>query len=129
LTQLAIVSGEHVARFVSEGIGFGLTPPYIAIGTEKNGALINGCLLNMYEGADIHATIYGHGWTRGFLVEVGRYVFDTLRCERITVQTEFPEIVRIAERLGGKVEGLKRSHFGPGRDAFLVGILREEYMY
>ncbi|MGN6768275.1 MAG: GNAT family N-acetyltransferase [Rhizobiaceae bacterium] len=116
-----------MARFVSERIGIGLCPPYTAMGTEREGRIVNGVIFNCYEAADVHVTIAGRSWTKGFLADVGQYVFGTLKRERITVQTEQPKIVRIAERLGGKVEGLKRNHFGPGRDAFIVGILKEDY--
>lgn len=124
-----IVSDERVAKFVSGEVGQGFVPPYTCFGTERGGRIINGVIFNCFEGADVHVSIAGHGWTRGFLADVGAYVFGALKCERITVQTEQPKLVRIAERLGGQVEGLKRNHFGPGRDAFLVGILRQEYRF
>jgi len=124
-----IVSDERVAKFVSDVVGQGFTPPYTSMGTERDGKIINGVIFNCFEGADVHVTIAGHGWTKGFLADVGQYVFGQLKCQRITVQTEQPKIVRIAERLGGKVEGLKRNHFGPGRDAFIVGILASEYRF
>ena len=47
----------------------------------------------------------------------------------MTVLTEQTRIVRIAERLGGQVEGLMRNHFGKGRDGFLVGILKDDWKY
>lgn len=126
---MRIVSDERVARFVSDALGFGLFPPFTAMGIEKGGILTAGVLFNCFEGKDVHVTIAGHGWTRGFLAEVGHYVFTTLGCERITAQTEQVEIVKFAERLGGQIEGLKRNHFGAGRDAFIVGILKHEYRF
>lgn len=124
-----IVSDERVIRFVSEVIGVGFCPPFVAIGTEKDGVIINGVIINVIENHDVHVSIAGHGWTKGFLAEVGHYVFNTLGCIRMTAITEDPAVVRIAERLGGSVEGALRSHFGPGRDAFIVGILKQEYKY
>lgn len=124
-----IVTDERVARFVSDKIGHGFVPPYTCIGTERDGEIVNGVIFNCFEGADVHVSIAGRGWTRGLLADVGQYVFVVLRCERITIQTEQPSIVRIAERLGGQVEGLKRNHFGKGRDAYIVGILKEEYKF
>ena len=124
-----VVTDERVARFVSDRVGQGFVPPYTCLGTERDGEIINGVIFNCFEGADVHVSIAGRGWTKGFLADVGHYVFGVLRCERITVQTEQPAIVRIAERLGGQVEGLKRNHFGKGRDAFIVGILSSEYRF
>lgn len=124
-----IVSGEHVARFVSDRLGFGLCPPYVAIGIERDGEVIAGCLFNHFEGADIHATVAGRGWTRAFLRAIGNYVFDQLGCERITAVTRCDEVARIAQRLGGQVEGRMRSHFGAGHDGIVLGILRDEWRY
>lgn len=122
-----IVSGEPVARFVSEKLGFGLCPPYAALGIERDGEIIGGVLFNHFEGADVHVTLAGKGWNRAFLREVGAYVYETLGCERMTAVTGCDAVARYAERLGGQIEGRMRSHFGPGQDALVVGILRDEW--
>lgn len=124
-----VVTDERVARFVGQRVGEVIVPPFTAMGLERDGEIIAGVVFNCFEGFDLHVTIAGHGWTRGFLADVGQYVFGTLKCERITIQTEQPKIVRIAKRLGGQVEGLKRNHFGKGRDAILVGILAGDYRF
>lgn len=124
-----IVTDERVARFVSAALNIGLVPPFTCMGIEREGQIIAGVVYNVFEGADVHVTIAGRGFTRGFLAEMGHYVFNQLGCERITGQTEQPAIVRLAERLGGQIEGLKRNHFGKGRDAYIVGILKEEWKW
>lgn len=124
-----IVTDERVALFVSEGCGVAFVPPYTVMGIERNGEIIAGALFNVFEGADLHVSVAGHGWNRAFFKAVGEYVFGQLGYERMTALTESPKVVNIAERLGGKVEGLMRSHFGKGRDAFVVGILRDEYKF
>ena len=122
-----IVTDDRVARFVGERVGASIVPPYTAMGIEHEGEIIAGVVFNHYERFDVHATVAGRGFTKGFLADVGEYVFGQLKCIRITVITEQPKVVRIAERLGGQVEGLLRNHFGPDRDGFLVGILKEDY--
>lgn len=124
-----IVSGDQVARFISERLGIALCPPYSTIGIEQDGRIVAGALFNQFEGADVAVSIAGEGWTREFMRQVGRYVYDTLGCERMTITTEFPQVAGYAERLGGQREGLLRSHFGPGRDGIIVGILRDEYRF
>ncbi len=124
-----IVTDKRVAEFIGDKVGATIFPPYTCIGTEKDGKIINGVVLNCYTRQDIHVTIAGEAWSKGFLTLVGHYVFSTLRCERMTAITEQVKVVRIAERLGGKVEGLLRNQFGPGRDGFIVGILRDEWKY
>lgn len=126
---MIVVTDERVIRFVGEQVDRVIIPPFTAMGIEKDGEIIAGVVFNNFEGFDIHATVAGHGWTKGFLADVGNYVFWQLQCLRITVITEQPKVIRIAKRLGGEVEGLMRNHFGPGRDGFLIGILREHYRF
>ncbi|MDR7032435.1 GNAT family protein [Mesorhizobium sp. BE184] len=124
---MKIVDDERVAAFVGERVGRIIYPPYTAMGIERDGKVVAGAVFNCFTGPDIHVSIAGSGWTKGFLAEVGHYVFSSLKCCRITVETEQAAVVRIAERLGGQVEGLARNKYGPGRDGFLVGILKEDY--
>lgn len=118
-----------MAAFVSGRLGFGLCPPFTAMGLERDGEIVAGVLFNHFEGADIHVGIVGTGWTREFIRAVGQYVFGQLGCERMTAITADPEVARYAVRLGGKVEGCLRSHFGPGKDAIVAGILRSEWRF
>lgn len=124
-----IITGDEVADFVGHRVGSRIVPPYTTLGILKDGQVVAGAVFNHFTGCDCHVTIAGHGWGRGFLAEVGNYVFQQLGCVRVTAVTEQPRIVRIAERLGGQVEGLMRNHFGEGRDAFIVGILRQDYKF
>jgi RimJ/RimL family protein N-acetyltransferase len=124
-----IVTGEPVARFVSERLGFGLCPPYTAMGIERNGEIVAGAIFNHFEGADVHVGIVGTGWTRGFIRAVGEYVFGQLGCERMTAITREESVCDFARRLGGQVEGRLRSHFGPGEDGIVCGILRDEWRF
>lgn len=124
-----IVTDERVALFVAQQIKRPINPPYTAMGIERDGDLIAGVIFNNWTISDIHMTAAGRGWSRGFIAGVGEYVFGQLKCQRITVVTEQPAVVRLAERLGGKVEGMPRNQFGPGRNGFLVGILAQDWKY
>jgi hypothetical protein len=121
--------GDDVARFVSEQLGFGLCPPFVGLGLKRNGKIVAGIIINHFEGADCHVTAAGKGWTRAFLRAVGSYVYDQLGCERMTFVTEQQEVVALALRLGGVIEGCMRSHFGPGRDGIVIGVLRDEWRW
>jgi len=124
-----IVSDERVARFVSESLGFGLCPPYVSLGIERDGKIIAGVLFNHFEGADIHFTAAGKGWTPEFMRAVGDYVFGSLECQRMTSITESETVAKLAERLGGKREGCLRNHFGYGRNGIIVGVLKSEFRW
>lgn len=124
-----IVSDDRAARFVSDTLGVGFCPPYTAMGIERDGAITAAVLFNCFEGADVHISAAGKGWTTAFLRGVGDYVYGKLGCERMTFVTESEMVSGLAQRLGGQIEGRMRSHFGPGRDAILVGVLRDEWRY
>lgn len=124
-----IVIGEAVARFVSEKTGVAFCPPYAAMGYEREGQIIGGAVFNCFEGHDVHVSVAGAGWVPGFVEAVGNYVFHQLQCGRMTAITRDPRVVDYAKRLGGKVEGCLRSHFGPGQDAILIGILRNDWKF
>jgi len=47
----------------------------------------------------------------------------------MTITTEKPEVVEYAKRLGGEVEGRLRDHFGEGRDATIIGILKKDWRF
>lgn len=124
-----IVTGDRVARFVGERVGSIIVPPFSAMGIERGGEIITGIVFNHFEQTDVHMTIAGHYWPRGFLADIGNYAFDQLKCLRMTAITEQPRVVRMAERLGGQVEGRMRNHFGEGRDGYLVGFLKQDWKY
>lgn len=122
-----IVAGEGVAQFVSQRLGVALCPPYTAMGLVLDDLLVGGAIFNQFEGFDVHVSLAGSRWTRGFARAVGEYAFGQLGCLRMTATTEQPEVVDYAIRLGGEVEGRLRNHFGPGRDGVIIGILREDW--
>lgn len=124
-----IVSGEGVAQFVSAGVGAAICPPYSTMGLVRDDRLVAGVVFNQFEGFDVHVTLAGKGWTRRFVRLVGEYVFRQLGCLRMTATTEQPEVISYAQRLGGQVEGRLRDHFGPGRDAIIIGILRSDWKF
>lgn len=124
-----IVTDDRVALLVSRLVGKSFVPPFTCMGIERAGEVIGGVVFNVFEGADLHVTVAGRGFNRGFLADVGNYVFRQLGCERMTVLTEQARIVRIAEKLGGEIEGLLRNHFGRDRDGYLVGILKDDWKY
>lgn len=124
-----IVSDDRIAPFVAKECGVQIVPPYTAIGIEQSGKIVAGVILNMWTGADIHMTAAGRGWTKGFLAEIGDYVFNKLKCSRITAVTEQDKVVRLAKRLGGEVEGIMRNHFGPNRNAYVIGFLEADWPY
>ena len=124
-----IVTDERVSVFIGDKLGIGVFPPWTAMGIEKDGEIVAGILFNCFEGADVHVTACGSGFRKNFLQNVGDYVYNQLGCARMTFKTEKEYVAKLAEKLGGKREGILRNHFGEGRDAILIGVLKNEYRF
>ena len=76
---MTIVTDERVARFVGAALDTAFVPPFTAMGIESRGKIVGGVIFNVFEGADVHVSIAGRGFTKGFLAEIGHYVFDILK--------------------------------------------------
>lgn len=124
-----IVTDGRVAQFVSDQLGIGLCPPYTCMGVERGGIIVGGVIFHCFEGANVHFTAAGKGWTRAFFEAVGRYVFEQLGCLRMTATTEHDDVARMACKLGGEIEGYLRNQFGKGRDGIVIGILKEDWRF
>lgn len=123
------MTDDRVAGFVGAQVGSVIVPPYTAMGIERDGKIVAGVIFNHYTGTDVHVTIAGASWTPHVLREVGRYVFGTLGCLRMTAITEQPHVIRIAARLGFQKEGRLRNHFGPDRPGMVLGLIREDWKH
>lgn len=124
-----IVDGERVALWLSERLGFALCPPYYAVGEEVDGEIVAAILLNNFEEHDVHVTVAGRSWSRRLLIALHDYVFGQLGVLRATFLTEQPKVVEYAKRIGGEIEGRMRNHYGVGRHATVIGLLREDAIF
>jgi len=129
VVRLVTDESARCARFISEHIGTAFCPPYYAFGWERCGKLFAAVLVNQFEGVDCAVSAAGTGWTRRMVRQTGEYIYGTLGCLRMTITTEKPEVVEYAKRLGGEVEGRLRDHFGEGRDATIIGILKKDWRF
>ena len=99
------------------------------MGIERDGDIVAGVIFHCYEGPNVHITVAGKGWTPAFMRAVGQYAYGQLGCLRMTVTTQSDAVAKLAQRVGGKVEGRMRDQFGPGADGIIVGVLKGEYKY
>lgn len=127
---MKIITDQRAAQFVADACGCSFLPPYTCIGLMKPNSdeISVAVVFNCFDAKDIHVTVAGSGWSRPFIRFVGEYVFKQLGCERITVTTSQQDVVDLALRLGGQVEGRLRNYYGRGQDALLVGILADDYL-
>lgn len=123
------MTDERVAQFVGGRVGSVIYPPYTAMGLEREGRIVAGAVFNCFTGFDIEVTVAGEpgAFTKTFIREAGRYVFETAGCLRMSITTHQPHVIEIAKRLGAQTEGRKRNLFGKGRDGIVLGILKEDW--
>lgn len=124
-----IVADDRVAHFVGRKVGSVFQPPYACLGVERGGDIVAGIVFNVWTGPDVQLTIAAEpgALSRRFLRRVGLYIVKELGCIRATIETEQPHVVEMALRMGGKIEGVKRDLFGPGRDGTVIGVLKKDW--
>lgn len=128
---MTIVTDNRVALYVGQRNGQVVIPPFTAMGIEIGGEIAGGAIFRNFNGPDCDVLVVGNveAFTPSFVRAIGRYVFNQLGCCRLSMTTDQPRVVELAQRLGAKVEGLKRDGFGPGKDATLLGVLRAEWKF
>ena len=107
---------------------------YEAIGLQRDGVLIGGCVYNFYTVSDIAISVAsdgsGHWLTRDFLRAVFGYPFNQLKVRRLTsyIASRNAASLRFNAKLGFTTEGILR-HALPDDDLILRGMLRSECRY
>ena len=131
MSALKLVTDDRVARFVAERCEAQIMPPFTQMGIERDGEIVAGVVFNNWSARDVDVSVAGDRgtFTRGFLRAVGRYVFEQAGCSRMSITTRHANVCDIARRLGAKVEGVKRDRHGPGQDAFMLGILKNDWAF
>lgn len=124
-----IVTDDRVAKYVSLKCECQLMPPFTAMGIERDGEIVAGVVFNNMSARDIEVTVAGERgvFTRDFIRAVGQYVFSALDCTRMSITTRSLDVCKIAVRLGGSCEGIKRDRHGEGQHAYMFGILRKDW--
>ena len=126
------VSDDRVSAFVATRTGIHLGQQYTQLGIVQDAQVIAGVVFTHFTGTDIAVTVaaaHPRAFTKVFLKRIGQYLWDELRVSRVTILTEQAAVVNIAQRLGARIEGVKRDAFGPGRDATMLGLLASEWPF
>jgi hypothetical protein len=128
---MTIVTDNRVALFVGQRNEQVVIPPFTAMGVERGGEIIAGAIFRNFIGPDCDVMVVGNleAFTPGFVRSIGRYVFDQLGCCRLSMTTDQDRVIELAQRLGAKIEGVKRDGFGPGRNATLLGVLAADWKF
>lgn len=125
-----IIYGDEVAEFVSQKLSCAFHHPYVAIGVKQSGVVRAGAVLNCYiEGVDIEVTLAAlpHSLTKNLLRALQSYIFDQAKCTRVSFTTSDSHVVTVLQKAGAVIEGVKRRATKDGKDAVLLGLLREDW--
>ena len=131
MTDAVLGQDKLVAEWVAKAIGEPIYEPYVAIGFVKNKKLVGGCVFNGYNGFNIEMTCaFEPGIISRRVLDITfNYVFEQLKCLRLTVRTKRSnkKVCRIAQRIGFDYEATLKNYFGPSKrdDAILFRLTRE----
>lgn len=110
---------------------------YYAIGVERNGVLIGGCLYSDYRpcpgGGNVVMWACGKtGWiSRRVIAAMFSHPFVTLNCHRVTVMIRRGNKAsrKLVEGLGFVQEGKIRRGYNTREDTIIFGLLRDEFAW
>lgn len=126
-----------VAEWVAKQIKLHHYDPCTAIGIERKGTIIGGCIYNNFR-TDTYgnplsiemsfATIDKRWATRGIIASLFAYPFSQLCLKRVqlTIAKRNKGVRRFVERLGFKLEGIARKAYCDGSDSAIYSMLRHE---
>lgn len=125
--------GQMIGYWVSQMLKKQIHPPFSAMGwLNKKNSLIGAAIFNdFYPNGNIEVTVYGPGaMTRQTLNEGLHYVFDQLKCNRLTGKCarRNSRMRKLFPRVGFKFEGTMARYFGPERpdDALVFRMERPQ---
>ena len=104
--------------------------PVCMLAAVREDAVVGAVVYGNLSGADVELHMTGEvGWlTKGNLRTIFEYPFKELGCRRVTawIARKNKRSRDLAERLGFKLEGVRRKGCGNGADAIMYGLLAEE---
>lgn len=111
---------EIIANYVSAGLGRKIHPPFTAMGwvaiRDGNWRLMSGAVFNDYHGATIEMSYYGKV-TRQTCRDIYDYVFNQLKCFRLTARTKYSNVMvrQMLPKHGWVYEGTLKRFYGSAK--------------
>lgn len=121
--------GELLKNWFEEQIGEGFDNKYAAMGFLKEDKIVSVALFNNYTGNNIDFHYYGPVITKGNYKKVLDYVFNFLKCNRLTTvpHREHTKTLVILPRLGFIQEAILKNYYGvdDSKDGLVYVITKE----
>ncbi len=124
--------GQLIAGYFTRDTGYPITGPYVAIGWFKNDKLVGQAIFNDYTGANIEIHLnLPRGISRTTIRDVYKYVFEWLKCERLTAKPYCTnkKLLQLLSRLGFEYECTQERYYKDGdviTDAIVYKPMKEK---
>ena len=107
---------KHIAEGVGRKLGVRIFPPYFAIGFATDDKRpMAAAVFNEFNGSNIELTIWAEKGkiTKGIIQTIANYVFNQLKCRRLTVRTKKRNkaVLKLALRCGFTYEHVVSRYF------------------
>ena len=125
---------DEITKWICEGLELDTDwlGPHFTIGFVRGGCLIGGLIYHDYRpGCDVWWTIYAPDkrWcSKKVLKFMFGLAFEFFGCRRISMITDVDNYacLNLAQKVGFKTEGVLRKYRENGKDAVLMGLLKNE---
>lgn len=123
--------GQLIAGYFVRNTGYPITGPFTAIGWIKDTKLVGQAIFNDFTGANIEIHLYfPNGLTKNNIKDVYKYVFNSLKCERLTAKPYCTneKLLQLIERLGFVYEYTQEKYYKEGDksiDAVVYKLTKE----
>ncbi len=124
--------GQLIASCFVLDTGYPITGPFVALGWVKDTKIVGQAIFNDYTEANIEIHLnYPRGITKSKIREVYKYVFETLKCERLTAKPfcNNKKLLQLLIRLGFEYECTQEryyKHDGKIIDAMVYRLMKEK---
>lgn len=135
MSEIILNQDMEVARLVSKLIP-GIKSEedlgtYRAVGFSKDGQLVAGAIFTNYTGFDVTISLASKvkGWaTKQTFPYIATLVFEKWHCRRLTaiIAKQNKHAREFSEKIGFKLEGVKRKGYRDNDDAMIYGMLKSE---
>lgn len=118
--------GIMLGGYFTQNTGYPITGPFSAMGFVRQGDLLGQAIFNDYTGSNIEIHLFAPKcFTRPIITSVYKYVFDFMKCKRLTAKpsTRNENLYQLLERIGFEYEFTQKDYYKDTDGAILDAIV------